>query len=794
MGYCIKFALSQMKHRKKRTFITMIGVMLSLILSFVIMSIWDSVEYYNLKEHNRMYGQTHLLIQLEEYYVPSEGKEELVSGNYIGREEIEQIREHPLVKEVYLAELWHPSPDVRTCEEADLDKIYDGIFIELKEGNQLRAQAEELSDDFMMEIVPVEAVEAGIGENALLPMPELILLLVALIFAICAMLMIRNALRTTTLERIREYGLCRCVGMEPKQIFGVLLTEAFILMLCSILLSIGGCMVLFRLLETWVNGALQELGMNAAFCFVWGKNLAWIVILGAVMAFVSVIEPVRCSLQKTPIDAIYGKINILPKSRKRLANYKKAEYVYAVRSIRNAPRRFIALFTGVLVIVFSFSIIMAMAESYTQEYAKVRNMPAHHEVYLVAEGYDYKWLIEDLKGKETVKEIELFSMAQECINGVHMVLGGYNEATINRMAGEGKEPNMYQTMLEEKGILYNVTGLSDSQTDGISFQEGDLVPILNKEGHEKLRNAIVSIIDITNEKCNLDLNKGYAKYSMEEKSDLFYDEDFYQACFTTAQSMGYHIENIPVFQKGSLFRLELELRRELTTYFIQQGYVDYYTVMGVMNDESLPAGFILTEQVYQENYTNAERLENGIYVWREYEGVSETTVKGEMISTRQKVLEETPYITTCSEIGDAILEIVTLNIGIKLLKKAALLLAIFFVLMIAVMLFNQVAGEMYQRKGELWTYAVLGMSRAQRIKMILAENLSAAFLGVLFGLELAWLSGFGILAVTYELDMKMKFIWPWSKILGGIAVVFVILVFAVILAISGKENRSKYKV
>ncbi len=791
MGYCIKFALSQMKHRKKRTFITMIGIMLSLILCFVIMSIWDSVERYNLEEHYRKFERTQLNT-VGGYYEPSEITSER-PDLYIGKDKLDELRTHPLVEEVYLTKGWVKAPDMISYEEMDPDEMYDGIFIQLKEEKHLRDKAEELSEDLGIKIIPIYEAVAGMGENSILPIPELALLLVALIFGFCAMLMIRDALKTTMLERIRDYGLCRCVGMEPKQIFGVLLTEAFILIFGSILLSIGACAVLFQLLEAWVNAVLEGYGYTPAFAFVWGKNIVILVLLGVVMAFVSVMDPVRCSLQKTPIDAVNGYVASMPKSRKKIGKYKKAEYAYAVRSIRNAPRKFFALLAGIMVIVFCFSTVISIGESYMREYAKIQNLPKHYEYYMITPGYDYGQLVEELQGKETIGVIEESSNVYEyeCTTDRRITIHELNENLLNVFASDMGGTDLYQTMQEEKGVIYNNVSWPTGWQSGDSlFKEGDRVAFLSKEGHKILRETIVAIMDAANEKSGKILDKGYAEYTKLEKLSLRCDETFCQESVLVAREMGYKMENI--VEEQCLYYWELDIRYELTASLIEQGYIDYYTVLEVMYDDDVVPGFIMTDQTYQEYYTQMDWDEQGIYVERNYNLESAEKLLGELLDIEQMFFDEFPDVCILND-GVSASEVTMSNIAVNLLKKVVSLLAILFVLMIAVMLYNRVTGEMFQRKEELWTYTVLGMSKTQRIKMVLAENLSAAILGVLFGLELAWLSGFGMIAVTYELEMNMQFIWPWPKIIGGIAVMFAVLVLAVLLAMSGKEKYLQYE-
>ncbi len=799
MGYCIKFALSQMKHRKKRTFITMIGIMLSLILCFVIMSIWDSVERYNMEEHYRKFERTQLFA-VGVCYDPTQMTIIGPSEIKIEIDKLEEIREHPLVEEVYVAKAYAKEPDMVSFEEINRKEMYDYVYIQLKEEKNLRAKADELSKDLGLIIEPADAVVAGLGENATLALPEIFLLFVALIFGFLAMLMIRDALRMTTLERIRDYGLCRCVGMEPKQIFGILLTEAILLMLGSILLSLGVGAILFQVIETWVNTALAGYGLTPIFQFAWGNNIVWFVLLGVAIALISVIEPVRCSLKETPIDAVNGNVSSVPKKRKKLTRYKKAEYAYAVRSIRNAPRRFFVLLTGVMVIVFCFSTVLSISDSYMKEYAKIQNLPTHYEHYNIMQGHDYENVVALLREKDSVAWVEEYPAAYEEAAGKYVY--GFNENAMNEITRDLDQPGVYQTLQEENSVLYVRSETLEEQADIITYKEGDRVAFLSQEGHKLLEETIITMMDEANKNCGMLMDKEYAEYTEKEKLFTSCDVRICHESILVAQKMGYEIKDYLLEQEAEyamevpkeegLWGWEDYIYRELYNYFMEQGYVEYYTVVGVVYDESLYDGFITTKQKHQEIYSQLEVDEYGLYVKRDYSGIPVEQLSEELTDIKQMTIDGFPFVTFAGNKENA-LSITNENIAVNLLEKAVKLLTIFFVFILAFMLYNKVSGEIFLRGKELQTYMVLGMSKVQQIKMILAENLTGAILGVLFGLELALLVGYGIIKVTFDMQLHMQFVWPWPKIIGGIAVMFAVLVLAVLLAMSGKEKYLQYE-
>lgn len=108
-----------------------------------------------------------------------------------------------------------------------------GLCLVMKDKSGLEKQLEELSAGTMGGYVTEEALtvyKQGSDQYKQIGR-DVLLLLLALVFAAFLMVIIRNAFNISVDERMKDYGILRCIGMTKSQILKMIVLEAFLVAL-----------------------------------------------------------------------------------------------------------------------------------------------------------------------------------------------------------------------------------------------------------------------------------------------------------------------------------------------------------------------------------------------------------------------------------------------------------------------------------------------------------------------------------------------------------------------------------
>ena len=197
-----------------------------------------------------------------------------------------------------------------------------------------------------------------------------IMMVIAAIFAIIVMVIVRNAFNISVNERERDYGMYRIIGLTRKQIIKMILFEAAIVgiigILAGVLLGIYADMGLFAYLNNNDSGndilstILKGVG-KLHFRFSWtalGYTVAYMVIIVGY----SMVSPVERLYRLSPVSSLQSKGDIdiveterktkrMSSRRKRIRNY---PVWYGFKSMKVRRNR-------LLLLVFSMGICVALS-------------------------------------------------------------------------------------------------------------------------------------------------------------------------------------------------------------------------------------------------------------------------------------------------------------------------------------------------------------------------------------------------------------------------------------------------
>lgn len=304
-----QLASRYLKHNKKRTLLTILGVALSTMILFAFLNAMLSL-YFTKRDELR---------ETVKYEAILLCKEESIK---------EQIIEEPFVVETKETTI-ELSPDEGGGHVAALYTRFDRPY---QTGRYLRQLEEKYGITYVLtELAIYYFAEDGIGIFGII---GLAVLLVAYIFAIFSVSVVRNSIQLISLEQIRDYGVLRCVGSTKKQLKSVVFWMGFLLELSGIL--VGSIWGFLLYLPIAIKGKL-DIGFHV---------IVIPVILAVFMFDLYFVMQENCRFvnRLTPVAAVKGEFKI---DKSKIKARKKSlvgvllgvEGDYAMKSLKRNPAR-----------------------------------------------------------------------------------------------------------------------------------------------------------------------------------------------------------------------------------------------------------------------------------------------------------------------------------------------------------------------------------------------------------------------------------------------------------------------
>ena len=228
------------------------------------------------------------------------------------------------------------------------------VFITLKEAKNLEDTAMEISGAYDCLVEPGKAALTFHGENREDSLNavgrDAILLVVSVVVAIFLMVIIRNAFNISVDERLKDYGILRCIGLTRSQIFKMIILEAVLIALigCTIGIGIGYLLNAFGLRMINNMPIIESVfgfgvHMHAVFSL---KAIIITVAMVFLTTTLSMVSPIVKLYKMSPIAAQRKMDNVKrPKESQSLLKKagKKIEIPYGIRSAKRTRGRFMRI-------------------------------------------------------------------------------------------------------------------------------------------------------------------------------------------------------------------------------------------------------------------------------------------------------------------------------------------------------------------------------------------------------------------------------------------------------------------
>lgn len=846
-----------MMQHKSRTLYSVFGIVITFVMCFSVLtaghSIWDYAyrlnggdteqlwaEVSNTTEEGEVLGLTEEMIaQIKVLEKCDEVRSlQITNETWMDRdEETGEFSEAEYGTEKYY-EQYH-------CTADDLqagDDCFVGIG--LKDLSNLRKSAESLRKQTGLDIRVYEEIEMYLGQGND-PFPALYRSVEAILASIMAMfciMILRNTLMISVVERMRDYGIYRCVGMSRRQIYLLLAVEGLMMSLVAVVFGVGIGYGLLQAVIPWLNRVLRS-GVEFRFG-LYGSAVLGTAVLCIAVTLYSLLEPSRQAGRLSPIEAIHNNIVLRRRNGKLMEklHYRQsgiwgklfgAPGEYAYKNMNRNRGRFAGFFVCLLICVMLIGTLDSISRSLYKTVENIyqgQNMEYLESVRPETAAWDpalADTIRKELSQIESVQKTGIDYYTTSMRWDVDSVLKQYLDE--DKMAGiaihhaygkediQGLEPYLiegsadYDAMTQNNGVLlcdmkYNeVSAETDFNQEDVrqtEYQVGDRIKRLNQEGRIKAFRIYEDTLQQVAQKYGIpaDMEEDGAGMQEDETLEHCSDEDeefpkYRKEFLRLLQKQGIDLSA----QKEEITHMYL-FRQLLRRWAVEQGYVDEYVIQGIISENRLTGNmeigaiqFIhsmdaIPQEMVRNSHAYIDDEEMGYWDWsilvkRDVESL----LDGALREYGEKQNHCSIYVgQSLQKLADdgtvfAIEEYQDMVHTMQIVKMISAVFVLCIGLICMIQIYNTVCSNLLIRRKELWLYEVVGMNRKQRLRMLLLEYLSAVILAVILGYFLAWGLSWYIVELLLNEDGFIQYAWS-GMVTAASGLCMLVLIYLVCMA------------
>lgn len=758
-----KLAAYYLKASKKRCVITIIGVMITVIVLYAGLNIFYSYMLQQQKDVRKEADYEIVFLTDDQETLSQIASDDRVTQAYTGK---------------YAVSEWET---VNGTDGKYVEKVYDNaLYVNTGHPYRMAKIMNEMIEDY--------GVDAELNWNLstwyLQDMEEgfavilIVVLLIAYIFAIFAVGVIRNTIQMFTLEQVKDYGILRCIGATKGQLSGIIYRMGAMLEIAGLLAGI-------------VMGGIVSMILGFIFKISAGFHIIpmipiLITYLGD-MYFV-MRENAKLVTKMTPVSAVRGEYRIKKEKLRRhggglMGKIFGIEGAYARKSVLRNKGRFIKTVTAM---VFSISAIVLICSCWGQlrkywkstdekfgdyqinltsyssattsleeaqstlpsvevfrELSRNNSVEESKKVYgckadlvdtdsytgkitdefrtKVTMGHYYGVYMDKLNGTGEAsddKDPEVTrSVAETMVNSTDVI--GCDDSDLNHLA---KYLTAGTTELSENGILVVAGGSFNSwDLDGDAYgDEADTLydKIYHFETYHFELGDTVQLVDFTL----------YQKKCLKAKERIEQEFEKLQKEAGMTQDSG-EIENA---EGRTAMRQEYVEYEQIRDQLIAEGHYKTYKVEGILDLGTQVFGETADRQIYmrQNDYFDLT-------------GYGENDIAGMKYKVNLDSVSASSVTDMLSYIGDSLYgESMQLCVYLKSFVRYAIAAVLFIFVLSSVNIVNTTAGNLHLRRKEFAQLRVIGMSRKRLLKTVMLEGVMttvvANVLGFIIGIGLSY--------------------------------------------------------
>lgn len=758
-----KLAAYYLKASKKRCVITIIGVMITVIVLYAGLNIFYSYMLQQQKDVRKEADYEIVFLTDDQETLSQIASDDRVTQAYTGK---------------YAVSEWET---VNGTDGKYVEKVYDNaLYVNTGHPYRMAKIMNEMIEDY--------GVDAELNWNLstwyLQDMEEgfavilIVVLLIAYIFAIFAVGVIRNTIQMFTLEQVKDYGILRCIGATKGQLSGIIYRMGAMLEIAGLLAGI-------------VMGGIVSMILGFIFKISAGFHIIpmipiLITYLGD-MYFV-MRENAKLVTKMTPVSAVRGEYRIKKEKLRRhggglMGKIFGIEGAYARKSVLRNKGRFIKTVTAM---VFSISVIVLICSCWGQlrKYWKSTDERyGDYQINLTSYSSSTTSLEEaqsTLPSVEVFRELSRNNSVEESkkVYGckadlvdtdsytgkitdefrTKVTMGHYYGVYMDKLNGTGeasddKDPEVTRSVAETMVNSTDVIGCDDSDLN-------HLAKYLTAGTTELSENGILVVAGGSFNSWDLD-GDAYG-----DEADTLYDKIYHFKTYHFELGDTVQLVDFALYQKKCLKakeRIEQEfeklqkeagmtqdsgeienaegrtaMRQEYVEYeqirdqLIAEGHYKTYKVEGILDLGTQVFGETADRQIYmrQNDYFDLT-------------GYGENDIAGMKYKVNLDSVSASSVTDMLSYIGDSLYgESMQLCVYLKSFVRYAIAAVLFIFVLSSVNIVNTTAGNLHLRRKEFAQLRVIGMSRKRLLKTVMLEGVMttvvANVLGFIIGIGLSY--------------------------------------------------------
>lgn len=758
-----KLAAYYLKASKKRCVITIIGVMITVIVLYAGLNIFYSYMLQQQKDVRKEADYEIVFLTDDQETLSQIASDDRVTQAYTGK---------------YAVSEWET---VNGTDGKYVEKVYDNaLYVNTGHPYRMAKIMNEMIEDY--------GVDAELNWNLstwyLQDMEEgfavilIVVLLIAYIFAIFAVGVIRNTIQMFTLEQVKDYGILRCIGATKGQLSGIIYRMGAMLEIAGLLAGI-------------VMGGIVSMILGFIFKISAGFHIIpmipiLITYLGD-MYFV-MRENAKLVTKMTPVSAVRGEYRIKKEKLRRhggglMGKIFGIEGAYARKSVLRNKGRFIKTVTAM---VFSISVIVLICSCWGQlrKYWKSTDERyGDYQINLTSYSSSTTSLEEaqsTLPSVEVFRELSRNNSVEESkkVYGckadlvdtdsytgkitdefrTKVTMGHYYGVYMDKLNGTGeasddKDPEVTRSVAETMVNSTDVIGCDDSDLN-------HLAKYLTAGTTELSENGILVVAGGSFNSWDLD-GDAYG-----DEADTLYDKIYHFETYHFELGDTVQLVDFALYQKKCLKakeRIEQEfeklqkeagmtqdsgeienaegrtaMRQEYVEYeqirdqLIAEGHYKTYKVEGILDLGTQVFGETADRQIYmrQNDYFDLT-------------GYGENDIAGMKYKVNLDSVSASSVTDMLSYIGDSLYgESMQLCVYLKSFVRYAIAAILFIFVLSSVNIVNTTAGNLHLRRKEFAQLRVIGMSRKRLLKTVMLEGVMttvvANVLGFIIGIGLSY--------------------------------------------------------
>ncbi|MCR4642199.1 MAG: ABC transporter permease [Lachnospiraceae bacterium] len=627
MGYFFRLSFRYIRKNPARTVYSTVGIMLTYIMCFALLTTFYSLWDYEYKDYYRIFPF--------ELYVPFSGDEwtpDMIE-NAKRMEKDETIEKLTIRHDDIYEQRMVLSPQMKPGNKY-------ALWIKLKDTSDLKASAEELAGKyhFDVHIQTVVAQYLRQDDSTGTALTNVFITLALTVFGGFFVVILRNTMLISVTERVRDHGLLRCVGMSEGQLLALLFTEGILMSLAASLFGTAFAYGGLQLLEPWIR---DTLGLSRVFAFgFYPKAVLLTTFLVIAVTVFALIEPGRQAGRIPPLDALHGIYSSMQKRKKKKpASGGITEKVfgaagfYARRNFKRGRGHQWTVFFAMFFSVTFLLTVLATCESYTETMKKEMKLEGEGQsVYTEGltrnyrEGRSYCDSFYDAEEVDAIRE-ELSGL--QTVKDTVAVMEGF--ASLKKGGRFWLDPHIRELTAGEKNVYVSITGLEaedmekersflidgsidyermkaehgillcDARPEGGRYSDikaGDTISCLSVEGAFRAHKAYQSAIAAVSEQNGLDA-------WLDEAGDIVYFENGEKK---SRRQDGKSVKCLTYLTKQGVEDTEFtRLQEEVLSWLRSQG-ID---CAGRIGEDSIAMSdilFALEEMEYEKGYRESRKV------------------------------------------------------------------------------------------------------------------------------------------------------------------------------------------